>query len=214
MKNIVASTAMRKPEDETGSDADTAETVTTATKRERKQVSKRSFLFDGKEVDKIEEANAARYTLLVPSGNVDLDSPVFGEPGKLATMCAIFGFHTKVGNVANTVLNDKDDAGTPEDAAAEIKEFLAKAESGTWAERTSGGVGARIDKDALASAIVAVALAGGAITAAQEGDTYAKVRDRLEKEPAYVRGARGVPDVAREYATRVGKATKTVADLL
>ena len=195
----------------------------TASDKKRKQVSKREFLLilNGTTavVDKIEEANAARYTLLVPSGNVDKDSPVLGSPGAFETMCAIFGFHTKVGNVANTVLNDKDEPGTPVDAGDEIDDFISKAKPsdgtpGVWSERTTGGVGARIDKDALAAAIVAVALAGGAITAAQEGDTYAKVRDRLEKEPAYVRGARGVPDVAREYATRVGKVTKTVADLL
>jgi hypothetical protein len=179
----------------------------------RKRVSKREFLHNGQEVDRIEEASAARYTLLGDGGG-NCDSPELGQPGKLATMCAIFGFHTKVGNVANTVLNNKEDPGTTADAKAAIDEFIAMASSGTWAERATGAPGAAIDKDALAGAIVAVAMASGKVTADQEGATYAKVRGRLDNEPAYVRAARQVPDVAREYATRVGKASKSIDDLI
>ncbi len=196
-------------ENEQGADAAAPESS------KRKQVSKRDFLLNGSVVDKIEEADAARYTVLgVQDGNVD--SIVLGEPGKLATMCAIFGFHTKVGNVANTVLNDKDEPGTAGDALAAIKEFIAQAEGGVWAERTTGGVGARVDKDALAGAVISVAVASGKFTAGspEESAAYTKVRDKLESEPAYVRACRQVPDVAREYATRVGKANKTVDDLL
>lgn len=182
-------------------------TTDAATDSKRKQVSKRSYLkADGSEAERIEEAAGARYTLLAPSGNKDFDEQ-FGEPGKLATMCAIFGYHTKIGNVANTVLNDKDEAGTPEDAAAAITEFLTGAASGTWAERSTG-VGTRIDKDALAGSIVAVAEAGGKTA------DYAKIRDRLETDPAYVRMSRQVSDVAAEYAKRVGKAVKSIDDLL
>lgn len=193
----------RRPDDETGAGE-------TETASKRKQVSKRSFLLaDGKEAEKIEEATGARYTLLAPSGNKDFDQQ-FGDAGKFATMCAIFGFQTKVGNVANTVLNDKDEPGTPDDAAAAIEEFITKASAtdAVWAERTTGGVGARIDKDALAGAIVAVAGASGKVA------DYAKIRDRLETDAQYVRAARQVPAVATEYATRVGKANKTIDDLL
>ena len=173
----------------------------------RKSVSKRSYLkADGSEAERIEEASGGRYTLLDPAGNHDFDQQ-FGEAGKLETMCAIFGFHTKVGNVANTVLNDKEDAGSPADAAAAIKEFLTSAAGGTWAERSTV-VGARIDKDALASAIVEVAQAAGKVAA------YDKIRQRLEEDATYVRAARQVPAVATAYATRVGKAAKTVDDLL
>lgn len=178
-----------------------------ATESKRKQVSKRSYLkADGSEAERIEEANGARYTLLDTAGNHDFDQQ-FGEAGKLATMCAIFGFHTKVGNVANTVLNDKDEPGTPTDAAAAIKEFVTAADGGTWAERSTV-VGARIDKDALAQAIVEVAQAAGKVA------PYDKIRQRLEEEAAYVRAARQVPAVATAYAAKVGKASKTVDDLL
>lgn len=173
----------------------------------RKKVSQRSYLkADSSEAERIEEANGARYTLLDTAGNHNFDQQ-FGDAGKLETMCAIFGFHTKVGNVANTVLNDKEDPGTPTDAASAIKEFLAAAAAGTWAERSTV-VGARIDKDALAGSIVAVAEKAGKVA------DYARIRQRLEDEPTYVRAARQVPAVASEYASRVGKATKTVDDLL
>lgn len=181
--------------------------ATASAESKRKQVSKRAYLLaNGQEADTIESAAGARYTLLAPSGNKDFDSQ-FGEPGQFSTMCAIFGFHTKVGNVANTVLNDKDEPGSPDDAAAAINEFIAAAKAGTWAERATG-VGARIDKDALAGSIVTVAERAG-----KKAD-YQKIRDRLESDPQYVRAARQVPDVAAEYASRVGRAVKSVDDLL
>lgn len=173
----------------------------------RKQVSKRLFLdTSGTPVDKIEEATGARYTLLDPKGNHDFDQQ-FGDAGKFETMCAIFGFHTKIGNVANTVLNDKEEPGTPSDAASAVADFIKSAQAGTWAERT-GGVGVRVDKDALAGSIVAVAEAAG-----KKAD-YATIRQKLEEDKNYVRMARQVPAVATEYNKRVGKEAKTLDDLL
>jgi hypothetical protein len=190
----------------------------------RKSVSKRSFLDDKGETKdvKIETAKGARYTLKDPNGDHDIDY-IYGQNPDFDRMCAMFGFHTKVGNVANTVLNAEEE-GTPTDAAAKIKEWMADAQDPadpTWAERTGGAGGARIDRDALAGSIVAVLLATTdektgkpLLDPANESAQYAKVRQRLEDEPAYLRGARSNPDVAREYATRTGKAQKTVADLL
>lgn len=193
-------------ENEQGSD-------TAAAENKRKRVSKRSFIdASGKEVDKIEEATGGRYTLLgVQDGDYDAQ---LGAAGRFATMCAIFGYHTKIGNVANTVLNDSDEPGTPMDAGAAIKDFIAQANGGVWAERTTGAPGTRVDKDALAGAIVAVMLASGKLEAAGEGAMYAKVRDKLETDPQYVRNSRQVPQVASEYNTRVGKAAKTVDSLM
>lgn len=179
----------------------------TDSKPSRKQVSKRGFLkADGTEAERMEEAQGARYTLLDPAGNHDLDYQ-FGKDPNADKWFAIFGYHTKIGNVANTVLNDKDDPGTPTDAAAAIKEFLTQVAAGTWAERT-GGVAIRIDKDALAASIVTVAESKGKTA------DYAKIRQKLEEDPQYVRAARQVTEVAAEYAKRVGKPAKTVDDLL
>jgi hypothetical protein len=171
-------------------------------------VSNREFLkADGSIADRMEESDGARYTLLDPAGNHDLDY-IFGKNPNADKWFANFGFHTKVGNVANTVLNDKDEPGTPSEAANAIREFLAGIASGIWAAERTGGVAQRIDKDALAGSIVAVAEAAGKVA------DYQKIRDKLESDPQYVRAARQVPAVATEYATRVGKPAKSVDDLL
>lgn len=188
--------APRAAETETGSDDSS----------KRKQVSKRTYVgADGAEVDKIEDATGACYTLLGDEGESFTEQ--FGKAGEFVTMNAIFGFHTKAGNVANTVLNDKQNPGTMADAAAEIADWIEKAKAGVWAERT-GGVGAKIDKDALAGAVVdAVEADGGTIA-------YDKVRERLESDEKYLRLVRQVPAVAQAYIKRTGRATKTVADIL
>lgn len=218
MKSLLSSTTifspLRQSDAEQGSDA--PETS------KRKSVSKRSFIDQaGTEVDKIEEATGSRYVLLDPAGNHTFDYQC-GEAGKLATMAAIFGLQTKIGNVANTVLNDKDEPGTPADAAGAIKEWLTQVEGGLWAERTTGGPGVRVDKPALAGAIVAVAIAAGKATAEQESDLFATISKRLEEgwpernltSAQYIRQVRTVPAVATEYATRVGKQAKSIDDML
>lgn len=212
---------MRQSDNEQGAAAPEAETAA-----KRKAVSKRDFIdAAGAVVDKIEEATGSRYVLLdkQPDGS---PGHVFdyqcGEVGKLTTMAAIFGLQTKIGNVANTVLNDKDEPGTPADAAAAIKEWLTQVEGGTWAERTTGGPGVRVDKPALAGAIVAVAIAAGKATAEQEGTLFATISKRLEEgwternltAAQYIRQVRQVPEVATEYATRVGKQAKSIDDML
>jgi hypothetical protein len=187
--------------DESGSD-----TPTPAAADKRKKVSERLYIdASGTEVDNIQSATGARYVLLDPAGNHQFDEQL-GEAGKFATMAAIFGMHTKLGNVANSELN-ADEPGTPADAAVAIREFITAAKTGTWAERT-GGVAVRIDKDKLAGAIVTVAQASGKTA------DYQKIRDKLESDPAYVRAARQVSAVADAYAAAVGKAAKSVDDLL
>lgn len=215
---LLAGVALRQAENETGAEP-AAETAA-----KRKSVSKRDFIdAAGAVVDKIEEATGSRYVLLDPSvaGGHVFDYQC-GEAGKLVTMAAIFGLQTKIGNVANTVLNDKDEPGTPADAAAAIKEWLTQVEGGTWAERTTGGPGARVDKAALAGAIVAVAIAAGKVPAEKEGEMFATISKRLEEGwternltgAQYIRQVRQVPDVASEYATRVGKQARAIDDMI
>lgn len=194
----------------------------------RKTVSKRDFIdAAGAVVDKIEEAAGSRYVLLdpaTPGGHVfDVQC---GTPGLLLTMAAIFGLQTKIGNVANTVLNDKDEPGTPADAAAAITEWLNQPhDSFTWAERAGGVGGARVDKQALAGAIVAVAeatpskswtalIAAGKTLDEARGELFAIAAKRLEEEAGYMRSVRGIPAVAAEYTARVGKQTKTIDELI
>lgn len=190
---------------------DTPANATAPAAEKRKAVSKRLYLLaDGTETDKIESATGARYMLLDPAGNHSFDQQ-FGDAGHFATMCAIFGFHTKVGNVVNTVLNDKDEPGSPSEAAAAASAWIeaASAAEPVWAERAAGGE-ARIDRDALAGAIAAVAAAAG------HTPDLVRIRQRMEDEKGYVTKARKNPDIAKEYAARVGSTAKTVTvdDLL
>jgi hypothetical protein len=169
----------------------------TETESSRKRVSKRDFLdADGNVCERMEEASGARYTLLDPNGNHEFEM-LFGEPGRAETMFAIFGFHTKIGNVANTVLNDKNDPGSPSDAAEEVRAFMQLAEAGKWAERT-GTVGARVDRDALTAAIVEFAAGKG-----QTKDPVA-VRQALDDNPALIAQFRKVPEILAAYTKRVG----------
>ena len=126
----------------------------------KQKVSEREYLdSQGNTVERIELATGARYSIGQKMG----DGPFtvtksfdaqFGSPAQLGTMCAILGFHTKCGNVANTVLNDKDAPGSIDDAAVAIAEFVDAANGGKWAERVGGGGGGlRYDVDAMAAAI-------------------------------------------------------------
>lgn len=210
--------AVQQAPDDTALAADTPTVESTATESKRKAVSKRDYLdVDGKVVDRIEEATGARYTLLDPAGNHDFDEQSGLPAGSFVTMAFIMGYHTKVGNVANTVLNDKDEPGTPADAAAAIREWLAAAKSPdnpTWAERSGGGGGARIDRDAFADSMTACQLASGKVKPEDEAAYRAKVRQRMEDEKGFLTAAMKITEFAQEYARRTGKPQKTMADFL
>lgn len=131
--------------------SDTAQSDTTS---KNKRVSKRDFLdASGQVVDKIGEATGARYTLLGTGKEFDIDfsdASMWG-PGRPGTMCAIFGYHTKVGNVANTVLNDKDSPGSAEDAGDECEAWLDGLDKGVWREAAEPGTrGPKYDNAILA----------------------------------------------------------------
>lgn len=133
----------------------------------KQKVSNRDFInASGEIVDQIEKATGARYTIVKANGTDDKGKPIYmniqkfdwqaGEAGNPTTMAAIFGFHTKVGNVVNTVLNDKDAPGTADDAAAAAGEWIAELQKGVWAERAGGAGGLRYDPEVLAMAIASV----------------------------------------------------------
>lgn len=128
----------------------------------RQKVSEREYIdAKGDLVDRIEQATGARYSVGRKAGEafevVKAFDAQFGTPGSLGTMCAIMGFHTKLGNVANTILNDKESPGTIENAAEGIAEFLKEANAGKWAERVGGGGGGiRYNVELLAQCIAEV----------------------------------------------------------
>ena len=124
----------------------------------RNKVSERDYIdVNGAVVDRMEQATGAKYTLGQMQG--ETFKPVkswtlqFGEAGVDTTMYGVLGFHTKLGNVANTVLNDKDAPGSIDQAAAAITEFTAGTSEGEWAERAGGGGGLRYDPNLVSQAI-------------------------------------------------------------
>jgi hypothetical protein len=188
---------------------------TAAEKTER--VAKHEWLDKtGNPVDAIEDAWGYRFT----HGGLDEPFDVLFEdlPEVGQRALALFGAKTKTTNEASGVRNGKmkgtPDAG-PEAQMAAVKEFFSRlAKDGEWSAPSEGGVAVRIDKDALAHAICLVLVAEGKKS---QGDIdsghKAKVREKLESDPQYVRKTRQVPQVATEYAKIVGRPTATVDDL-
>ena len=163
----------------------------------RQKVSERTFIDpQGNEVERIELATGARYTLAGISKSFDAQ---IGPAGKLPTMFGIFGFWTKVGNVANTVLNDKDEPGSQEDAGAEIESFLASVQGGVWRELSEGVArGPKYDNAILAGVLVV------ALGKAAKGDA-AHYYERLESDKGYRAKVVARDDIKGAYWTEAAK---------
>lgn len=173
----------------------------------RKQVAKHELLDSGGAVVEQEElATGIRYTLIENDQKFEFQSGL--EPGKLLTMLALFGAKTLATNESSQVRNNPKGAGTADEMIEAVRERFALLDSGKWVDRTREGVGAAVDKDALAEAIVRVVESEG------KSIDKAKVRAKLEDDRNYVRNSRQHPKVATEYAAIVGKPAKTTDDLI
>ena len=188
--------------------------VTEAAEPERKKIANRDWINDATEVVDEEAATGVRYEFLgrtkdgvtiPPDGKSytmyfrDLSAPA-------SAMLAGFGAVTLMGNVTNTWMGDKSDD-KEASAADAIAARFALLNEGKWIDRTGAGVGARVDKDALAKAVVAVA------AAANKALDETLIRLKLEENVEFVKTCRGVPDIARKYAELVGRTVKTVDDV-
>lgn len=121
----------------------------------RQKASERLFIdADGNEVDKIELATGARYVIPANGKSFDMQLGKAGDPN---TMFAVFGYHTKLGNVANTIRNDKTAPGRPDDEADAIEEFLESVSGGAWREPSEGGRGPKYDDSILAAVLCDIA---------------------------------------------------------
>lgn len=150
----------------------------------RKNVSKRAYLNadNSKSVGPAADG-AVEYQLLNAGGEVHKTFR-FDPTSPGAHMFAQFGFVTKVGNVANSVLNG-DEPGTHEDAAADIEEFLQAIANGQWREPGEGRArGPKYDKDVLAEVLFA-----GRSVAKRTGEwaDVATIRQRLEDKSFYAK---------------------------
>ena len=180
----------------------------------KREVSDRSFIdAAGVKTEKMEDASGARYRLLdstAPDGGHIFEKQ-FVSDDPATVMFAIMGFHTKVGNVANSILNDKDAPGTPAEAAAACRDFIAGVEGGTWADRTGGVV--RWDNDKLADAFIEWLTDAGKQAPARE-----RVLARLASEEAtdaqWAKQVRNNPPVVTIYKRLVGAVVRTADELL
>jgi hypothetical protein len=116
----------------------------------RSKVSER-LLFAG-ETETSNPADATRAIYKIPANGRSIEY-VFGTNPAADKAFANFGFHTKIGNVTNTVRNDKDSPGTPDDEADAAEEFFATLnDSGQWREPSeSGPRGPKYDDGILAA---------------------------------------------------------------
>jgi hypothetical protein len=192
----------RKMSDETQGDEENG-----ATPSKRTRVASREWVGkDGAKVDNKADTTGGKYTWLANGRSVTrqwfggLSAEDLAEATgvdlnevRAAFMCATMGWITKVGNVANTVVNapGADPEADPVDSIIEWDDLLGK---GEWREKVEGAGLPRIDKDALARAIVEVV-----------PQDYQKVRDRLEGDRAWVREVRQHPKVLELYNQYTGK---------
>ena len=147
----------------------------------RKRVSERRFLNAAgeKSVGPVADGSV-QYILLGSDGKTALKSWTLDGSSPGLAQLAMFGFVTKVGNVANSVLN-ADEPGTPEEAAEEIDAFIAGLADGTWREAATGASrGPKYDKDVLASALIAE------LGEKAKGDV-AHYRERLDDKSYYAK---------------------------
>lgn len=191
---------------------DTGGPVTEAEETARKKIADRDWIDDsGKPVSE-EEATGVRYTFLGRTKEgitIPPDGKAFTQYWRDLTpeaqrMAGCFGLMTLMGNVTNTWMGDKSDT-RPALAADAIQERIALLNEGKWIDRT-GGVGAKVDKDALAQAVVEVGAANG--------KTYdvAVIRPKLDDE-AFFKMVRTNAEMNAAYARIVGRQTATVDDI-
>jgi hypothetical protein len=175
----------------------------------KQKVSDRTFIdVNGNEVDSMEQATGARYTLVQAGKSFDVQ---LGQAGAMPTMFAIFGFWTKIGNVANTTLNDKDDPGTHEDAASDIQEFLDGVTAGTWREAGTGAArGPKYDNAILAHVLFEQVTANAANGGKAAAGDLAHYAGRIEADKGYRAKVLANPAIKTGYFAELAKRGSTV----
>src|SRR3972149_1336872 len=179
---------------------------------ERTKIANRLWLAsDGKETDE-EKAVAVSYEFLGRTkGGVSIPgdgksySYQIPTPGTRDGMLAGFGALTLMGNITNTWMGDKGDrAPTAHDA---IADRFALLDTGVWVDRAAA-VGARVDRDKLAEAVVNVAARKG--QARSKDDILAK----FELDAEWMKAVSKSPEFATEYAALMGRTVKSSDALL
>jgi hypothetical protein len=179
----------------------------------RTKIAERDWIDDAGAIVDEEKATGVRYKFLgrTKDGKTDAASGEaytvkFGDLSTEATyMLCGFGALTLMGNLTNTWMGEKGERAQYPELA--IAERIALLNSGQWIDRTTAGVGARVDKDALVAAYVEWAHEQG-----QEKDPVA-VLEKLTDNPALIKQVRTIAEVNAKYLARVGKPADPTAVL-
>lgn len=166
------------------------------------RVAEHGLLGPGDAVVESEELATGISYKLLSSGKVLKYQIPGATAGTPLTMYAVFGVKTLATNEASQARQKDDNS----DQIAAIEDRFLLVESGKWVDRT-GGVGAKVDLDALAKAIVEVGASKGK-TAALDA-----VRAKLEDDKGFRTIARSNPEIGAAYAAIVGRSVKSVDDV-
>jgi len=188
--------------------ADAGATPAAAAKRE--QIAEHAYLdANGAVQENIEHAAGIRYVDKATGKSFDYLIPG-AVAGSVATMLAIFGAKTKATNAASAARQArKRDAQFTTDDVDYIAEIFGEIKDGQW-EKPSDGTKRepKYDLDVLTQVIVDVLAKAG------KSQDPLKMRERLESDLAFRRGALSRSDIRDEYNSRVGKTEKPLDDLL
>jgi hypothetical protein len=173
------------------------------TSRSREARTKRFFVdAQGQEVDKMELATGAGLGVVGTPTTVvrqmKTDDPA-------TRMCAIMGFHTRAGNEINSVLNNKDNPGTVQEAADAVSDWNDGLDDGRWTSR-EGGAYARVDRDILTQAATEYTVSAGKLPEGMtEAEYTTRLRAAIEKDGVKrIRALNTVPQIAARYRELVG----------
>lgn len=159
-----------------------------------------------------EQAHGIRYTLLANGKTFDYQ---YGKSGDADRMLALFGAKTLCTNETSAARNNTKGEASPDEQMAAVEERFALLSTGVWVDRTrDGGVGAKLDPDALAQAICDVLVAEGKLAADAVAATKADRLTRINGDSAWARKIRTYPAVATRYNEIVGRSTATIDDLM
>jgi hypothetical protein len=204
---LIETSAVAQQAPETATESETVEIV------KQKRANHELLNAASEVVENEEDATGIRYTLLANNQSFDWQSGL--EPGKAATMLAIFGAKTLATNETSAARQNVKGSASADEQIDAVRERFAIIADGKWVDRTREGVGAKVDLDALAEAICQVLITEGKSTQADvDGGYKAKVRAKLDDDKTYARKARSYGPVAAAYAALVGKTSATVDDLL
>jgi hypothetical protein len=188
------------------------ETTTVVAKKERKQVAEHALIdAGGNAVETEEEASGIRYTLL-ENGEVFVWQWADATEAE-RKLVGLFGAKTLATNETSQARNNPKGSATADEQIAAVRERFALIRDGKWVDRSGGGVGTRINREQLASAVCKVLVDNGKKTQDEIDNGYwATVRQRLDDDAEWLAKMRKYPPVAAAYALLVGKDTGTTVD--